>query len=158
MGVEGIVQQRGGTMNYQRSLLYVLSAILVACCGCRKANDTAPTGPSQTASYQYSALDLNGAVVGTGTLSLSFNGTAVSGFRDIKGNVPEAGTGNANGEMTSDGSVQIQLNPGSISLVILKGKIEGAMLSGDRLLDTGDPPIDRRIGSFVAAPPGIGSH
>lgn len=145
-------------MNYQRSLLFVLSAILIACCGCRKADNTVPTGPSQTTTYQYSALDLNGAVVGTGTLSLSLNGTAVSGFRDIRGNVPEAGTGNANGEMMSDGSIQIQLNPGSISLVILRGKIQGDMLSGDRLLDTGDPPIDRKIGSFVAAPPGIGTH
>lgn len=145
-------------MNYQRLLLIVPFALLVSSSGCRKAEETTPTSPSETTSYQYSALDLNGTVVGTGTLSLSFSGTAVSGYRDIKGNVPEAGTGNANGEVMSDGSVQIELNPGSISSIILKGKVQGDMLVGDRLLDTGDPPIDRKIGSFVAAPPGTGSH
>lgn len=145
-------------MNYQRLLLFALSTVLIGCLGCREADESMPTSPSQAISYQYNALDLNGDVIGTGALSLLFNGTAVSGFRDIKGNVPEAGTGNANGELMSDGSVQIELNPGSIPLVILKGKIEGDMLLGDRLLDTGDPPIDRKIGSFVAAPPGSGSH
>ena len=144
-------------MNYQRLSLFVLFAMLIAGVGCRNSNEITPTSPSAATSYQYSAPDPNGAVVANGTLLLSFDGAAVTGYRDIKGNVPEAGTGSANGEIMSDGTVQIEI-PGSFAIVILKGKVEGEMLEGVRLLDTGDPPIDQRIGTFVAAPPGTGSH
>ena len=144
-------------MNHQRMLLFMLLAVLLPGVGCKSTNEVTPTNPSEAASYEYSALDENGAVVATGTLTLSFNGSAVTGYRDIKGNVPEAGTGNANGEMMSDGTIQIEI-PGSIGIVILKGKLDGETLAGVRLLDTGGPAIDQRIGTFVAAPPGIGSH
>jgi hypothetical protein len=144
-------------MNYQRLLLFAFFAVLVPSIGCRSTNEVTPTSPSEATAYEYSALDPSGAVVASGTLALSFNGTAVTGYRDIKGNVPEAGTGSANGEMMSDGTVQIEI-PGSFAVVILKGKLDGERLEGVRLLDTGDPPIDQMIGTFVAAPPGIGSH
>jgi hypothetical protein len=144
-------------MNCQRLLLFMFCAVLVTGVGCRSTNETMPTSPSEATSYEYSALDENGAVVATGTLTLSFNGTAVTGYRDIKGNVPEAGTGNANGEMMSDGTVQIEI-PGATGIVILKGKVDGETLAGVRLLDTGGPAIDQRIGTFVAALPDIGSH
>ncbi len=139
-------------MNYPRILFFTSVAATIAIAACNPSNTSGPTSPEaspQSTTYQYTAYDPGGAAVATGTLTLSFEGTAVAGQRDIKGSAPEAGKGTVSGQELTDGSVEIDLNPGSAAIVTLQGKFEGSVLMGKRFLDTGDPPLARTIGTFT---------
>lgn len=158
---ECLINRGGGVMSYPRSLIVALIALAIAGVGCNSNSGSSPTGPSgapQSTRYQYTAYDASGATVATGTLTFSLEGSSVAGQRDIKGNAPEAGTGTISGQELADGTVQIELNPAVAFDVVLQGKFEGEVLTGKRLLDTGDPPIDRAIGTFVLSPPSTGTH
>ncbi len=129
----------------------VLMAAAMAVIGCNSSTATSPTGPAalQSTTYQYLAYDQSGRVVASGTLSLAFEASAVTGQRDIKGSAPEAGAGTVSGQELPDGTVHIELNPNSAAVVVLQGKFQGNELSGTRLLDTGDPPVNRTLGTFM---------
>jgi len=144
-------------MNYLKSLLSAIPLLLVFCIGCNRSEETSLSTAGSVSSYQYRAYDLDGAVVAMGTLSLSFEGDAITGQRDIKGDAAEAGVGIVVGQMQSDGAVQIELNPGLAAVVILKGKRDGLALTGDRLFDSGTSPIARKIGTFLATPALVGN-
>ena len=110
-------------MNYVRALLFVLLSLQLVFIGCNR-EESGPTAVVPVAGYQYKAYDLDGDVVATGTLNLSFEGAAITGQRDIKGAGLEAGSGAITGRVQSDNTIQIELNPGSAALVILEGKLE----------------------------------
>jgi hypothetical protein len=147
-------------MNNPRGLFFALIAASIAVTGC-SSNDFGPAGPSaspQSTVYQYTAYDANGTSVATGTLTLAFEGTAVAGQQDIKGHAPEVGKGPISGQELADGSIQIELNPGGAAVVILQGKFDGNGLKGRRLLDTGDPPLNKDIGTFTISPSSVGTR
>ena len=70
-------------MNYVRALLFVLLSLQLVFIGCNR-EESGPTAVVPVAGYQYKAYDLDGDVVATGTLNLSFEGAAITGQRDIK--------------------------------------------------------------------------
>ena len=124
-------------------------AVTIGLIGCSSNNTSVPTAAMLSTDYKYTAYDPAGTVLATGSMTLAFEGTAVTGQRDIKGNAPESGTGAVSGEELADGTVQIIVNPGSAATVLLQGKIVGDGVTGARLLDTGDPPANRTIGRFT---------
>jgi hypothetical protein len=138
--------------------LVLVAMLAMVAAGCNRTEVTTPPASAVSAtSYDYRAYDANGVLVASGSMSLTLEGTALAGQRDIKGNAPEVGTGSITGQMRNDGMVEIMLNPGEVGLVTLKGKQEGLMLTGDRMFDTGTPPFERKIGTFVATQAMLGT-
>lgn len=133
-------------MKYAKVVLSTL--FLASAFGCR-GEENLFVNSLQATVYQYKAYDLDSTLVATGTLSLVIDAAVISGQREIKGSGPEAGSGEIEGVLDRDGSMQIVLSPGQIS-VILEGKPLGMEITGGRWFDTGGPPIARMIGFFIA--------
>ena len=147
-------------MNNPKSSLVALIVAVSGVIGCNSntSNPAATAPASLSTPYTYTAYDPGGAVVATGTLTLAFDQSAVEGQRDIKGTAPEAGKGAISGQELADGTLQIELNPASTAVVILHGKFQGTGITGTRLLDAGDPPLDRTIGTFTIYPSSTGTR
>lgn len=134
-------------MDHKKILSAVLLAVAAAVYGCRSTGETSPPLDQLSGTYDYTAYDLNDELVASGTITLSFNGTSITGQRSIKGDAPEVGTGTSSGQQLSDGSIQIDLNPDNTPTVVVKGRFDRNTMKGKRLLDTGGPAVNKMIGT-----------
>jgi hypothetical protein len=141
------ILRRGGTMNHRKILSAVLLAVTTGVYGCPSTDPTSPSPDQLSGTYDYTAYDLNDEPVASGTITLSFDGTSVTGQRNIKGDAPEAGTGACTGQQRSDGSIEIDLNPDNIPTVIVEGTFDGSTMKGKRFIDTGGPVVNKLIGT-----------
>ena len=92
--------------------------------------------------YSYTAFNLSGTEVASGTLVIARIDSRLSGELTISGNIK-----------TLEGRVdssRIELSDSQIPSTILVGWKQDGTIEGDVFFESGGPPVARRIGTFHA--------